>query len=96
VGTLIRNSYAFGAELMLYRIREGTYRGKKRRVKDNKLPNAALPAYGYEFADATKARYVIDERVAPIVRRIFSMALAGVKLREIARTLTTEGVPTPS
>jgi site-specific DNA recombinase len=96
VGTLIRNSYAFGAELMLYRIREGTYRGKKRRVKDNKLPNAALPTYGYEFADATKARYVIDKRVAPIVRRIFSMALAGVKLREIARTLTAEGVPTPS
>ncbi|MBF6590026.1 MAG: recombinase family protein [Ktedonobacterales bacterium] len=96
VGTLIRNSYAFGAELMLYRIREGTYRGKKRRVKNNKLPNAALPTYGYEFADATKARYVIDDRVAPIVRRIYSMALAGVKLGEIARTLTAEGVPTPS
>ena len=96
VGTLIRNSYAFGAELMLYRIREGTYRGKKRRVKDNKLPNAALPTYGYEFADATKVRYAIDDRTAPIVQRIFSMALAGVKLREIARALTAEGVPTPS
>jgi hypothetical protein len=30
------------------------------------------------------------------VRRIFSLALAGVKLREIARTLTAEGAPTPS
>ena len=95
-GTLMRNLYAFGAEQMLYRIREGTYRGKKARVKAGKLPGAGVPLYGYEWKDDTKGAYVVDEQIAWVIRRIFAQVLAGYTLRYVSEHLTADGVPTPS
>jgi site-specific DNA recombinase len=96
VGTLIRNNYAFAAELELYNLRERTYGGKKMRVKSGKLPGQPGPLYGYLFADMEKTRYVIDPETAPTVRYIFSLFLAGMKLRAISRRLKVEGITPPS
>ncbi len=54
------------------------------------------PMYGYKMHPTVKNKIVIDEEVAPIVRRIFAMALDGVSCRKIAATLNEEGVPTPA
>jgi site-specific DNA recombinase len=67
------------------------------------------PPYGYRLVDACphpnpeKAaaglmlhRLEPDPLTAPVVGRIFEMYLGGMGLRTIARTLTDEGVPSPS
>ena len=50
------------------------------------------PLYGYKMHPTEKNKIIIDEEVAPIVRRIFAMALDGVSCRQIAATLNEEGV----
>lgn len=52
--------------------------------------------YGYKMHPTEKNKIIIDEEVAPIVRRIFAMALSGVSCRQIATTLNEEGVLTPA
>lgn len=54
------------------------------------------PMYGYKMHPTEKNKIVIDEEVAPIVRRIFAMALDGMSCRKIATTLNEEGIPTPA
>ena len=54
------------------------------------------PMYGYKMHPIEKNKIVIDEEVAPIVRRIFAMALDGMSCRKIAATLNEEGIPTPA
>lgn len=54
------------------------------------------PMYGYKMHPTEKNKIVIDEEVAPIVRRIFGMALEGISCRQIATQLNAEGVPTPA
>ena len=54
------------------------------------------PMYGYKMHPTEKNKIVIDEEVAPIVRRIFAMALDGISCRKIAATLNEEGIPTPA
>ena len=52
--------------------------------------------YGYKMHPTEKNKIVIDEEVAPVVRRIFALALSGMSCRKIATTLNEEGVPTPA
>ena len=54
------------------------------------------PVYGYKMHPTEKNKIVIDEEVAPIVRRIFALALSGMSCRNIATLLNEEGVPTPA
>ncbi len=54
------------------------------------------PIYGYKMHPTEKNKIVIDEEVAPTVRRIFAMALDGMSCRQIAAQLNAEGVPTPA
>lgn len=54
------------------------------------------PVYGYKMHPTEKNRIVIDEEAAPVVRRIFGMALEGMSCRQIAAQLNAEGVPTPA
>ena len=54
------------------------------------------PVYGYKMHPTEKNRIVIDEDAAPIVRRIFAMALEGMSCRQIAAQLNTESIPTPA
>lgn len=52
--------------------------------------------YGYKLHPTEKNKIIIDEEAAPIVRRIFQMALEGMSCRQIAVRLNGEGVPTPA
>lgn len=54
------------------------------------------PMYGYRMHPSEKNRIVIDEDAAPVVRRIFAMALAGTSCRQIAVRLNEEGVLPPA
>ena len=67
------------------------------------------PPYGYLIADAgphpnpSKAasgarlhQLAEDPEMAPVVRRIFDMYLAGAGYKQIAAVLTNEGIPSPS
>lgn len=54
------------------------------------------PMYGYKMHPTEKNKIVIDEEVAPVVRRIFALALDGMTCRKIATLLNEEGVPTPA
>ena len=54
------------------------------------------PMYGYRMHPSEKNRIVIDEDAAPVVRRIFAMALAGPSCRQIAVRLNEEGVLSPA
>ncbi len=54
------------------------------------------PVYGYKMHPTEKNKIVVDEEVAPVVRRIFALALSGMSCRNIAALLNQEGVPTPA
>ena len=54
------------------------------------------PMFGYKMHPMEKNKIVIDEEAAPVVRRIFAMALDGMSCRKIAATLNEEAVPTPA
>ena len=62
-------------------IRAEQWRGKRRSLDDSQ---------------ATHRLLVIDEAAAPVVRRIFGMALSGMSCRQIATRLNEEHVPTPA
>ncbi len=93
IGEFIRGAKTFAAELEREKIHERTMRGKRARVLSGKLSPSSRPLYGYQWADDTRSRYAINPETGPIVRRIFEEALAGRTLRNIAHTLTNEGVP---
>ena len=54
------------------------------------------PMYGYKMHPTEKNKIVIDEEVAPVVRRIFALALSGMSCRKVATILNEEGIPTPA
>jgi site-specific DNA recombinase len=79
-------------------IRRRTQRGRKARVALGKMFAGAWPLYGYVWGDPDKGQrtyYVIDPETGHIVVRIFERAADGVSIRQIARELELEGVPTP-
>lgn len=62
--------------------KEGVFHGKK-------------ASYGYVKSTDAKGTLVIDEEVAPNVRRIFEMYASGLSPRRISEILNEEGVPCP-
>lgn len=52
--------------------------------------------YGYKKDPNNKYKLIIDENVAPIVRRIFEMFANGCSLQMICNTLDSENIPIPS
>lgn len=93
IGEFIRGAKTFAAELEREKIHERTMRGKRARVLSGRLSPSSRPLYGYTWADDTRSRYAIDPQTGPVVRRVFEDALAGRTLRNIAHTLTAEGIP---
>jgi site-specific DNA recombinase len=100
LGTFVRNSYSFAAELELYNIRDRTMGGKKARARAGKLLPAAYPLYGYIWADPHaprgKTRFLPDPESAWVVRMIYDLVLSGMTIRAIARKLQQDGIPTPA
>ena len=56
----------------------------------------SYPPYGYDKNPDNKNHLVIDENVAPVVRRIFEMAIDGKVVSEISVALNNEKIETPS
>ncbi|MBP8640820.1 MAG: recombinase family protein [Oscillospiraceae bacterium] len=52
--------------------------------------------YGYKMDPDEKNKIVIDKEVAPVVRRIFGLALEGMSCHKIAAKLNVENIPTPA
>lgn len=96
VGRFIRNAKAFAAEVELEKIRERTQRAKLAYFRAGKRHPGKTPSYGLRWTDDTKQGAEPDPDTADVVRRIFALCCAGTPTLGIARTLTAEGVPTPS
>lgn len=73
---------------------------KVRAVFQNKgmsgKPLTTVIPYGYRKNEADPARWLVDEEAAQVVKRIFSLCVAGYGPTQIANILFSEGVPTPT
>jgi DNA invertase Pin-like site-specific DNA recombinase len=72
---------------------------KKRRIS-NRVKGAAgeplgPPPYGYIRDPENLKRWIVDEKAARVVRRIFSLTLEGLGPEQVAEALTKEKVLTP-
>ncbi len=54
------------------------------------------PAYGYMADPCRKAMDILDPEAAIVVRKIFELAIGGMKVGKIAKILNDEKIPTPS
>ena len=57
---------------------------------------AKKAAYGHKMGTDKKHTPIIDEEVAPNVRRIFEMYASGLSPMKICEILNSEGIPTPA
>lgn len=64
------------------------------RQKQGKFTGGKAP-YGYQKDIIDKSHLVIDERSAPIVRRIYDMAESGLGIERIAKKLSDEKIRRP-
>lgn len=67
----------------------------KREKQRRGLFIGGKPAYGYQMHPTEQNRIVVDEVVAPVVRKIFALASTGLSCRKIAARLNEEGVLSP-
>ncbi len=75
-----------------------TIRGMKENARRGFL-NGSIPPYGFtkvkvRVGNADKWKLTPDKAEAPVIRRIFKMALAGKGAKEITRALNAEGLRT--
>ena len=86
-GQLIRFVRGYAAKIEHEKIKERSMRGRLARVQSEALMPGGKPKLGYTWRDLNgkkKAALAIDEKTAPIVRRMFREASAGTPLRAIA------------
>lgn len=65
------------------------------RQKQGKFIGVKAP-YGYKKDPADKNHLIIDERFAPVVRRIYAMARDGMGIQQIKKVLRAEKIPRPA
>src|SRR5260221_5169158 len=97
-GRTLRFFAGLHARMELADIRRRSRRGRAAHVAAGKMFTGGCPLYGdlwKEPAKGQRTAYVVDPETAPIVVRIYEAVAAGVPIREIARQLEAEGVPTP-
>ena len=72
---------------------------KKRRISNKIKGNAGepmgQPPYGYIKDPENPERWIVDEKAARVVRRIYRMTLEGVGTEQIAAKLEEDGILTP-
>ena len=68
-------------------------RAVKRAKGMSGKPITSRPVYGYRMGE--DGRYIVDEEAAEVVRKIYSLCLAGNGPTKIARMLTEQQIPTP-
>ncbi len=64
-------------------------------AKEGKFASANAP-YGYLKSPDDKHKLIVDEEVAPVIRKIFQLKLAGLSARKITQTLNQAGIPSPA
>ena len=73
---------------------------KKRRIVNKLKGNSGIPLspppYGYMKNPEKPQFWIVDPEAAPVVQRIFQMALDGCGLQEMAAALQKDGIVTPS
>lgn len=68
-----------------------------RKMRINKgYFTGGMPPFGYEFASEDKRLLQIDPVASIYVKRIFELAIEGMRTGEIARILNNEKIPTPA
>jgi site-specific DNA recombinase len=96
-GRLIRNVLASIAEFERDTIISRTRSGRRQGVRQGSVYRRQILGYRCIRADKKNGQLAgveIDEEGAVLVRRIFTSAVSGVSLHELARQLNAEGVPT--
>jgi site-specific DNA recombinase len=103
IGRFVRSAKVLAAAIEVEKIRERTVRGRIARVRSGKLIPGGKPLYGYRWPDERdhkghliKGRLIEDSETASVVRQIFRSLASGVTLRAIAKSLTEDGIPTPT
>jgi site-specific DNA recombinase len=96
IGKFILSAKAFAAEVERQKITERTHRGRRSRLDSGRPLPGIRPLYGYCWADERKARLAFDPVTHRTARRLFDALLAGSSLRQLARQLTAEGIPSPA
>lgn len=79
------------AEYYSLDLAQKTTRGKKESVRKGKHVGGKV-LYGYKIT--TEKYYEIDERFAPIIRKIFNDYVSGVRAVDIAKNLNEAGIKT--
>ena len=69
--------------------------GKRARAKEGKVMTI-YPTYGYKKDPLDYNHYIIDQDIAPIVKKIFMFARKGKTPTEISKILSTENALVPS
>jgi site-specific DNA recombinase len=95
-GKLLRQMRGVFAEFEKAKLKERTTRGRKEKLLAGHVTGGRAP-FGYRYVgkrDGKQGELVIDAAQAKTVRKIFRWADEGVKLLDIARRLTSEGVRT--
>ena len=70
-------------------------RAAKRICAENGKFLGTYAPYGYKKDPANRHKLIIDEKTAPVVRRIFEMRAAGMGFRAIAIKLNDDGIISP-
>lgn len=93
-GQLIRFVRGYAAKVEHEKIKERSRRGAAARLAAGKPNVGPRPPYGYQWADTGKTRLVENPGTALIVRRIFGDLLAGRSARQVAMSLSSDGIHT--
>lgn len=64
-------------------------------VKKGKAITWAAP-YGYIKDPMDNNKYIIDKETAPVVKKIYELALEGLSLHKVAKILNEKEIPTPA
>ena len=67
---------------------------KRQRALNGCFISGQAP-YGYKVNPANHSQLVVDEEAAEVVKHIFTLSLSGHSAKEIAKTLTQDGIITP-
>lgn len=77
-------------------ISENVTWGQRKRFSDGKVSMPYKQFLGYERGETKDSAPVVNKEQAAVVRRIYTMFMSGKTPGCIARTLTSESVPTPA
>ena len=95
-GRLLLSVRGLMAEMEQLKIAERTNRGRRARAQAGKMIPGPRPLYGYRWRDPAHTALEVNSETAPVLQRIFHELADGEALRQVAKGLTRDGIPTPT